>query len=68
VPRFLTVGQVSRRLSVPAWKVRSVVDSLGIQIPRAGQYRLLSPDVVERVNQRISLSNTPGSNREKRKR
>ncbi len=38
---LLTVGEVSRLLSVPEWKIRRAVDSLEIEIPRAGNYRLI---------------------------
>jgi hypothetical protein len=38
----LTVGAVARLLGIPAWKIRKAVDSLNTQVPRAGQYRLVS--------------------------
>ena len=41
----ITVGELARSISVPAWKVRRVVDSLvaenQIAIQRAGSYRLV---------------------------
>jgi hypothetical protein len=35
----LTIGQIAEIYSVPSWKIRRVVDSLGATIPRFGQYR-----------------------------
>ena len=37
----LTVGEVASIYDAPAWLVRRVVDSLGVEIPRIGQYRLI---------------------------
>ena len=37
----LTVGDVARIYGVPAWQIRRIVDSLDVEIPRAGQYRLI---------------------------
>ena len=37
---FLTITQVASHFGVPAWKIRRLVDSLDIEIPRAGLYRL----------------------------
>lgn len=44
-----TIGQLSRELSVPEWKLRRVTDSLGVPIPRAGLYRIVPPEIEERV-------------------
>ncbi|MFH1922716.1 MAG: hypothetical protein ABIP48_22865 [Planctomycetota bacterium] len=40
-PSHLTVGQVAEIYGVPAWKIRRMVDSLDVEIPRAGLYRLI---------------------------
>lgn len=37
----LTVGEVASIYDAPSWLVRRVVDSLGVEIPRFGQYRLV---------------------------
>jgi hypothetical protein len=37
----LTVGDVARGNGLPLWKVRNAVDSLEIDMPRAGLYRLI---------------------------
>ena len=42
----LTVGEVGGIFGVPNWKIRRVVDSLEVDIPRAGQYRLIPPDLL----------------------
>lgn len=44
-----TIGELSREIGVPTWKIRRVVDALDIAIPRAGQYRLVTPDVESRI-------------------
>lgn len=40
----LTVGDVARPYGLPLWKVRNVVDSLDLDTPRAGLYRLIPRD------------------------
>ncbi len=42
----LTVGDVAKMFGVPNWKVRRIVDGLGADIPRAGQYRLVSRELL----------------------
>lgn len=42
----LTVTQVAKIYGVPAWRIRRLVDSLGIEIPRAGLYRLIQRDLL----------------------
>ena len=37
----LTIGEVANTFAVPTWKIRRVVDSLDVEIPRAGLYRLV---------------------------
>lgn len=44
-----TIGALSREIAVPEWKVRRVADSLGETVPRAGLYRLVPPDVEQRI-------------------
>ena len=50
---FLTVGEIARRVHAPVWKVRRIVDSLGRDIPRAGQYRLVSADMLPAIVERV---------------
>ena len=45
----VTVGELARFFSAPAWKVRRVVDSLDIEIPRAGLYRLVPRELIPKV-------------------
>lgn len=42
----LTVGQTAKLYGAPDWKVRRIVDSLGADIPRAGQYRLIPRELL----------------------
>ena len=37
----LTVGEVATLYGVPTWRIRRLVDSLDVDIPRAGRYRLI---------------------------
>ena len=38
---YLTIGEIARKLDVPAWLVRRAVDSVCPDMPRAGLYRLV---------------------------
>ena len=44
-----TVGDLARTFNVPSWKVRAVVDGLGVSVPRAGLYRLIPAPLVPSV-------------------
>ena len=44
-----TVGHLARTYNVPSWKVRAVVDGLGVPVPRAGLYRLIPAPLVPAV-------------------
>ena len=48
-PSHLTIGEIASLFNQPAWRVRKCVDSLGIEIPRAGQYRLVPRDLLGRI-------------------
>ena len=37
----LTVGELAAIYGVPAWRIRKIVDSLDVEIQRAGLYRLI---------------------------
>lgn len=37
----LTIGEVAQFFGAPAWRIRKIVDSLTVPIPRAGLYRLV---------------------------
>jgi hypothetical protein len=54
---FKTVGEFSRDEQIPEWKVRRIVDSLPLEIPRMGRYRILSDEVqslvLEQLNQEV---------------
>lgn len=36
----MTVGEVATTFNIPTWKARRAIDSLGVEIPRAGLFRL----------------------------
>jgi hypothetical protein len=42
----LTIGQIADIYGVPGWKIRRVVDSLGVDIPRVGLYRLVPRELL----------------------
>lgn len=48
-PTTKTLGDLSRETGVPLWKTRRVADGIGIDLPRAGQYRLVTPDAEQRI-------------------
>ena len=45
----MTIGEVANIFALPTWKVRRAVDSLGVEIPRAGLYRLVPRDVLGKL-------------------
>ena len=45
----LTVGDVAELLRVAPWQVRRAVDSIGVVLPRAGQYRLIPRGLVPAI-------------------
>lgn len=54
--QLLTVGQLSRTLGFPEWKIRRAVDRLGAEVQRAGGYRLIPRELIPSIVQTISLS------------
>lgn len=54
MPSHLTIGQLADLLNEPLWKVRREVDALGVDIPRAGLYRLVPRDLVPRLVERLA--------------
>jgi hypothetical protein len=42
----LTIGQIAEIFGIPSWKIRRVVDSLGVDIPRVGLYRLVPRELL----------------------
>ena len=38
---YLTIGEIATTFDIPPWLARRVVDSVVIDVPRAGQYRLV---------------------------
>lgn len=58
-PSHLTVGQVAEIFQAPGWKVRRIVDSLGVEIPRAGLYRLIPRELLGRIG--VELEQGRGS-------
>jgi hypothetical protein len=45
----LTTSEVADLCNAPVWAVRRAVDALGLPIPRAGLYRLVPRELVERI-------------------
>lgn len=45
----LTVGQISELFGLPNWKVRRAVDALKIEIPRAGNYRIIPRNLLGKI-------------------
>ena len=53
-----TVGELARFFSAPDWKIRRLVDSLGVEIPRAGGYRLIPRELIPRIAAKLQPSPT----------
>ena len=53
VQDHLTIGELSDRLGAPEWRTRRAVDSLGVEIPRAGRYRLVPVSLIPAVEAAI---------------
>ena len=49
----LTVGEVARIYTLPLWKTRRLIDSLGIEIPRAGLYRLVPRELIPMIEMEL---------------
>lgn len=49
----LTVGAVARLLAQPEYRVRRLVDALGVDIPRAGRYRLIPREMLPRIEEEL---------------
>ena len=45
----LTVGDVAQVFGVKTWRARRVVDSLDVELPRAGSYRLIPRSLLGRI-------------------
>ncbi len=56
---FLTIGQLARQLRQPEWKVRRIVDSLGVEIIRAGLYRLVRVSLLPQVEAALQRQSEP---------
>lgn len=46
---WYTIGDVATLYGVAEWRVRRVVDDLGVEIPRAGRYRLVPSSCLGRI-------------------
>jgi len=49
MPSHLTTGEIAEMYGLPDWKIRRAVDALGLDIPRAGRYRLVPRGVLGRL-------------------
>ena len=56
-PSDLTVGQVADFFGAPDWRVRRIVDSLGIEIARAGHYRLIPRTLLPAIAAKLGGTN-----------
>ncbi len=45
----LTVGQISELFALPLGRVRRAVDALEIEIPRAGNYRIIPRNLLGKI-------------------
>ena len=45
----LTVGQVAQFFNVPTWRIRRIVDGLNVELPRAGNYRLIPRSLLGQI-------------------
>lgn len=45
----MTTGEFARQHGIPEWRVRRMVDSLPIEVPRVGQYRALTESIQKRL-------------------
>jgi hypothetical protein len=45
----LTTSEIAKAFAVPVWQVRRAVDALGADVPRAGLYRFVPRELLERV-------------------
>jgi hypothetical protein len=51
--RFFTVGKLAAKYERPEWLLRRIVDSFGLELPRAGQYRLVPSHLLGRIEQEL---------------
>jgi hypothetical protein len=56
----LTVGQVAEIFGASEWKIRRIVDSFGVEIPRAGLYRLIPRSMLPNIGARLQPSGVTG--------
>lgn len=45
----LTIGELARVYALPCWKIHRLVDSLDVEIPRAGLYRLVPRELIPTI-------------------
>jgi hypothetical protein len=53
VKPFYTVGELATRYRLPEWLTRRIVDALGADVPRAGQYRLVPHSLLRRIEEEM---------------
>ena len=51
--RFYTIGQLAEQFHEPEWKLRRIIDSLGVGVPRAGQYRLVPASLLPSIEAKL---------------
>ncbi len=45
----LTTSKVAAEVGVPVWRIRRIVDGLGVELPRAGLYRLIPRTLIPAI-------------------
>jgi hypothetical protein len=51
---------VAEIFQAPEWKVRRIVDSLGVEIPRAGGYRLIARSMLAAIGAKLQEPQNAG--------
>ena len=54
-----TIGELAKRLNEPEWRVRRIVDALGVHIPRAGLYRLVPAELLPQIEEALRADQAP---------
>ncbi len=53
----LTTGQVADFFQAPEWRIRRIVDSMGVEIQRVGLYRVIPRSMLPAIGARLQGSN-----------
>jgi hypothetical protein len=47
--QYLTIGQLAERFGIATWQARRAVDTVLPDLPRAGLYRLVPMNAIDRI-------------------